>query len=110
MFRACSYTCENGIASQFCHAAASGIVGAYCRHIFCAVLFSRKGGVTDIFWCPLAMHMCYILFFHVCVCLYVSVCDCLCVCALACLFVCLFVGVFVCVFVYLFVCLFVCVL
>ena len=33
MFRASSYTCENGIASQFCHAAASGIVGAFLRRV-----------------------------------------------------------------------------
>ena len=30
MVRASSYTCDNGIASEFCHATASGIVGAFC--------------------------------------------------------------------------------
>ena len=62
----------------------------------CAVLFSRNGGVTDIFWCPLAVHMCCVcrcimriltivfvfaiiyVFMHVCLFVSVSVYACMC--------------------------------
>ena len=47
-------------------------------------MLSTKGGVTNIFWCALAMHMCHILLFKYSVLVCVSVCDCMCRCALAC--------------------------
>ena len=54
------------------------------------MLLPREGGLMDIFWCPLAMHMCYILSFYVyiCVCLSVPVSLCATACADVHLFVC----------------------
>ena len=56
----------------------------HCWCSACAVLLSTKEDATDIFWCPLAIHMCHILLFVYSVLVCVSVCDCLCGCALVC--------------------------